>query len=94
MAAPRDFNFTLLDNVDLVQIQGRSVPKLTFLNRPHPGLAHVYVMSTSDFNWPGEVSIPSATHDIQIRRSANAPDFFYMVIYTGGSLDQFMLQGI
>ena len=46
-------------------------------------------------DWVGEISIPSETHNIQIRpRDPRIPDFFYVVVYTSGSLDPFLLPGI
>jgi hypothetical protein len=107
MTAPRDFNFSLLSNIDVAVIQGRQVPKLTFFGN-RGALAHVYVLSTRQFklpaeheeevalkdSWHGEISIPCATKDIKIRRYPGVPGFFYVVIYTGGTLDPFLLQGI
>ena len=108
MAAPPAFNFNLLDTIDIAQIQGRQVAKLTFLSRADNRAVHVYVLSSSQFNlpaqqvdeavlnnnWPGEISIPSSTHNIQLRRYPSVPDFFYLVVYNGASLDQFLLEGI
>jgi hypothetical protein len=110
VTVPRDFDFSLLDGVDIAEIQGRKVPKLTFLSRANNRavLAHVYVLSTRQFKppnqpeeeaalkngWLGEAFIQASTHNIQIRRNANVADFFYLMVYTSGSLDPFLLQGI
>ena len=48
-AAPPAFNFNLLDTIDIAQIQGRQVAKLTFLSRADNRAAHVYVLSSSQF---------------------------------------------
>jgi hypothetical protein len=105
---PRDFNFTLLDSFDIAEIQGRKVPKLTFQSVADKRLAHVYVLSTRQFQapvqqenetalkdgWLGEIFIPASSQNIQIRRHRDVPDFFYLIVYTSASLDPFLLQGI
>jgi hypothetical protein len=108
MTAPRNFNYNLLDTLDVAEIQGQRVPKLTFLSRNRTVLAHVYVLSTRQFKppgqleaeaalkdgWPGDISIPASSHSILIRPNLNAPDFFYLIIATSGSLDALLLDGI
>jgi hypothetical protein len=108
VALPRDFNFTLLDGFDIAEIQGHKVPKLTFQSRADKHLAHVYVLSTRQFQAPaqqenevalkdgglGEIFITASSHNIQIRRHRDVPDFFYLIVYTSPSLDPFLLQGI
>jgi hypothetical protein len=105
---PRDFNFTLLDSFDIAEIQGRKVPKLTFQSAADKRLAHIYVLSTRQFHapaqqeneaalkdgWLPEIFIPASSHNIQIRRQRDVPDFFYLIVYTSASLDPFLLQGI
>ncbi len=103
--APRKFNFSLFDSYDTTPIQGRRVPKLTFLARS--GLAHVYVFSTEQFKLPASLEdeaakkdgwldaiIPASRHNIQLRSYPGTAGFFYVVVYTTDSLDAFTFQGI
>jgi hypothetical protein len=103
MKAPREFNYSLLDNYDTAEIQGRIVPKLTFQSRNESAIAHVYVLSNTQFRPPADLSqkdgwlaemIPASTHNIQIRRESIDADFFYVVVYTSASLDTFKVQPI
>ena len=43
--------------------------------------------------WLSEI-IPASSHNILIRRYQDIDDFFYVVVYTSGSLDPFVFQGI
>jgi hypothetical protein len=92
VTAPREFNFNFLESVEISEVQGRKVARLTFLSRGdnRAALAHVYVLSTRQFKLLDETSIRSDTHNIQVRRDPRAPDFFYVVVYTS-SLDPFLL---
>jgi len=110
LTAPREFNFNLLDNIDIAEVQGRKVAKLTFLSRGEnrSALAYVYILPAHQFklpaqqeeeaalknSWLNEIAIPSSSHNVQIRRYPGVSDFFYLVVYTSGSLDPFLLQGI
>jgi hypothetical protein len=106
MKSPPEFNFNLLANWEPVQVQRRTVPKLTF-KASSGELAQVYVMSTQQFKLPepfeektikneGWLSemLPASRHKIQIRRYPSIADFFFVVIYTTDSLDSFTFQGI
>ena len=105
MKAPPEFDFNLLDNYDTAEIQGRRVPKLTFHARGSGALAYVYVLATRQFTlppqpdavqkdgWLSEV-IPASSHNVQIRRYQGIDDFFYVIVYTSGSLDPFVFPGI
>jgi hypothetical protein len=110
MAAPREFNFDLLDATDVAEIQGRRVAKLTFLSQGdgRAALAHVYVLQAAHFKlpashhderalkngWLAEVFIPASTHNVQVLRYANVPEFFFLVVYSSRSLEPFLLRGV
>lgn len=103
MRAPREFNYELLDTFDTTEIQNRRVPKLTFLARgqSRAALAHVYVLSIQQFKPPAQYEerwvceiVPASSHNIKILRDQSNPDFFYVVVYTSGTLDPFIVQGI
>jgi hypothetical protein len=103
MKAPREFNYSLLDTYDTAKIQDCLVPRLTFLSRSENALAYVYVLSSKQFKPPADLSqkggwlaemIPASTHNVQIRRESIDADFFYVVVYTGASLDTFKVQPI
>jgi putative zinc finger protein len=109
MKTPREFNYQLLDGSEVVELQGRRVPMLRFYTRAgnQGALAHVYALSTQQFKLPANLEeqaekkdgwlseiIPASSHNIQLRKYPGIADFFYLVVYTSGSLDPFTLNGI
>jgi hypothetical protein len=109
MRAPKDFNFNLLDSFDSTEVHGRRVAKLTFFTRGEAGaaLAHVYVLPASQFKLPADQDaqsakadgslaeiIPASKHNFQIRRYPDITDFFFVIVYTSGTLDPFLFHEI
>ncbi len=92
LLAPRQLNYRLLDSCDIVEVQGRRVPKLLFVHRGEgrAAVAHVYVLAQAQFDWASrpleKMSISS--HTIEERTFPDLP-FLYLFVYTGESLDPF-----
>jgi hypothetical protein len=93
MTAPTQFDYALLESFELADFQGRKVPKLLFVapkDQLVAHVAHVYVLSERQFNTE---DTPASTgyRDRHQIRVFPGPGFVYLVIYTGGSLDPFLI---
>ncbi|HXG10141.1 MAG TPA: zf-HC2 domain-containing protein [Gemmataceae bacterium] len=91
IVAPDRFNYALLAHYDLVKVQGKAVPLLVFVEGPHR--ARVYIISGKDFNLDAlfrDRPANSGGQSVAVWRDEQRPDFAYVIIYTGESLQRFL----
>jgi hypothetical protein len=90
---PRDFNYAMLASYDLVHFQGHDrVPRLDF-ERDQARL-RVYVLTSQHFNIKAIVNQEphaSGGYTVQVWQHRERPDCAYLVLYTGGPLEWFLV---
>jgi hypothetical protein len=94
MVPPKQFNYLYLADYDVVEWQGRKVPKLVFF-RPDDNAsarARVYVVTTEQFDL-SRLPPPGGPYDVddserfQVWQCDSAPGTRYVIFYTGDNLD-------
>lgn len=100
IVAPRQFNYDRYNWSGLVPVKGRHVPRIDFFHRGDndaaAAVAHVYVIAEDRFDVRElldavQSPTPSNNHIIQVLRPIDAVGFVYIVVYTGGSLQPFLV---
>jgi hypothetical protein len=92
-AAPPDFNYALLASQRAVELQGRLVPELFFVQ--NNASAQVLILPGDQFNLTalaaqGPVSMGGLT--VEVRRHPAGAPYAYLIVYTGGGLNAFLVQ--
>jgi hypothetical protein len=96
------FDYQLLTYWDLAEFQGKRVPMLQFARNPNDGdfrprLAWVYVLSDAQFDLAAlkaatdNQQLNSGEYAVRVLDNPDNPHFVYVVVYTGGSLEPFLL---
>ena len=83
-----------LESAAIVSIQGRLVPKLMYVNVnafKQQAVAHVYVISKRDFGNVKDFSFNGSSHACQVHECPGAPGYFFLIIYTSGSREDFLV---
>jgi anti-sigma factor (TIGR02949 family) len=93
MKAPTLFNYHLLYTYDTTHFMNRRVAKLIFVHRDSGSTAAVYVLSRTQFDWKSE-ELPPSIHtsfpsNHTIEPLPEDPDYLFLAVFTGGSLDPF-----
>src|SRR5581483_5778761 len=97
VTAPPRFDFANLESFDIARLQDQDVAKLTFHHRGDDrwsaAVAHVYVLSDQNLRWSGELpqSIPASGDHTVAFMPGEVTGFLYVAVYTGGSLDPFLI---
>lgn len=78
---PRDFDYGLLQSLEVVNVKGKSVAKLQFVN----GEAHakVFVLPKRDFRLKQDVPPDVIGSHCTVEVINTSPDFLFVIIYTG-----------
>ncbi len=96
MVAPAAFNYTLLVDADMADLQGKRVPKLTF--QGGTARATVYVITREQFDVEALARVDPAQFDsfgqhTRIwRPRAERPDTAYIILFDGDALDPLLTQ--
>ena len=88
MAAPPQFRYEFLVSCALQQLEGKLVPHLLFARGDQ--LAEIYVITNDDFDLAGTFNqnrANSGNVTVELLRHPTLPDVFYLIKYTGPSLD-------
>jgi hypothetical protein len=91
--APSEFNYNLLAACHLAQLEGQNVPYLLFLQAEVA--AHVYIVRDRPFNVRALLEQPrfeSGGVAVEVLEHPTDPRFVYLVWYTGGSLQRFLVK--
>lgn len=92
VAAPPQFNYNLLATYHLVEFQGHSrVPHLFFLSGGE--FAEVYILTDRQFDRAATLLQPrldSGGWTVEVQVHPNDTQVFYLIKYTGGSLQRFL----
>jgi hypothetical protein len=90
-AAPADFNYRLLTYYGVAPFDGKRVPLLVFSTGKQQ--ARVLILSRENFDLAGAFAAsppePSTVH-IELRAHPGNPQFAFLVVYTGDSLQPFL----
>ncbi|HEV3260414.1 MAG TPA: hypothetical protein VG013_26395 [Gemmataceae bacterium] len=92
--APTDFRYALLKYYALVDVQGKRVPLLLFVQGQHQ--ARVYILSDKQFDLEDALSKQQnagSGYRYEVRRSPRDGHFAYLIVYTGDSLEPFLARG-
>lgn len=90
MVAPPDFNYRLLKDYSVTRYQGKLVPELIF--RSDQEKATVRVLPTSQFQRPEADRFPGSGFTAVWRTNPSDKRFAYLIVFTGSSLDRFLMQ--
>ena len=89
MKAPTQFDYDFLVQCEVVDFQGKRVPKLTF-QKGNPGtndsVAWVYVLTDSQFDLQsleGKQTSSVGTYKVQWDRDPANPHVVYVIVYSG-----------
>ncbi len=97
MAYPARFNERRLEAIEIAMYQGKRVPKLLFVHRGEHGrpvMAHVYFLSQDQFDLSTKpVSTLPGSDSNTVCFGPRKNGYLYLVVYTGGSLAPFEVQG-
>lgn len=94
-AVPPHFNYGLLISLQAVEFQGQSrVPYLIFHDgRGENYVAEVFILSARRFNRDAALEqerVDSGGLTVEVREHPDNPRVFYLIRYTGGSLQRFL----
>ena len=88
MAAPREYDYTFLQSLEVVEFKGRRVPKLIFYRErsSRSTMAEVLVLSTAQFQL-GDLQafdrLAVGSKVVSLRQDADYPEFFHLRISQG-----------
>jgi hypothetical protein len=91
---PRDFDYRLLQSLDVVELKGKPVARLDFARDGKH--AKVYVLSKRDFKLKKDAGLVAAGSSVTVEVvDARSPDFVFVIVYSGGgSHEDFVLQAV
>ncbi len=94
MTFPRQYSSNQLLTYDVVQYEGRRVPKLVFFNSAKGAAAQILVLPNDQFRvqaaaeeWGRGLRLPDTAHTLQVEEGT---DCVYVVFFAGGGPDAFL----
>lgn len=99
--APRQFRYGYLESVNVQMMQGRKVGHMLFhypgnASRGSAAIAHVYILPARFLEAEQQVRAryPTSSHTIEfLPQAGERPEFVYMVVFTGSSIEPFLYRG-
>ncbi len=88
MAAPREYDYTYLQSLEVVEFQGRRVPKLIFYREraSRATMAEVLVLSSAQFRLDALQAIDRLavrSKVVSLRQDVDSPEYFFLRISQG-----------
>ncbi|MBM4070682.1 MAG: hypothetical protein FJ271_17265 [Planctomycetes bacterium] len=90
MAAPRQFNYDLLQDFDLAEFHGRRVPRLKFFSARTGRFAEVYILAERQFTHDPEAPQQFSGTTLTVQMLEPSSGFRYLIVFSGDSLEPFL----
>lgn len=100
VSAPRQFRYAFLESMNVQMVQGQKVGHMLFhfpgTAHQSSAVAHVYILPSRFLEAEQKVRAryPTSSHTIEfLPQIGEQRDFVYMVVFTGSSMEPFILRG-